>query len=429
MTQSLHAFPPGFLWGTATAAQQVEGNNTNNAWSVWEQQPGRILNGHKAGLACDWWGGRWQEDLDRAAATGQNAHRLSVEWSRIQPAPDKWDEAALEKYRIILQGAHQRGLQPMVTLHHFSNPIWLEERGGWENPETAKWFAEFVRRTVTALKGECSLWCTINEPNVYSTCAFLDGTFPPGKQDLLTTLEVMTQLVRGHAAAYRTIHEVQPEARVGMSVYYRSMHPASWLARFPTFVQSHIFNKIFPLATTTGKVDLLYKMVRVPEAAHTLDFFGVQYYSRDYIHFDISKPGDAFGRREYRPGVELSGGGYIANEPDGMLEALEWGSRCGVPLIVTENGTEDAEDRTRPKYLVQHVDKVWQAIRQGLDVRGYFHWSLVDNFEWERGWSQRFGLWGLDPETQARIRRPSVDVYESICKANGLPVELLEKYS
>ncbi|RMF45510.1 MAG: glycoside hydrolase family 1 protein, partial [Anaerolineae bacterium] len=130
MPQATFHFPRGFLWGTATAAHQVEGNNTNNNWYAWEQA-GRTV--HPSGLACDWWGGRWREDLDRAAEGGQNAHRFSVEWSRIQPEPDRWDEEALDHYRQMLQGMYERGITPLVTLHHFTDPLWLSEQGGWEN--------------------------------------------------------------------------------------------------------------------------------------------------------------------------------------------------------------------------------------------------------------------------------------------------------
>ncbi|PIW20257.1 MAG: hypothetical protein COW33_02895, partial [Anaerolineae bacterium CG17_big_fil_post_rev_8_21_14_2_50_57_27] len=174
-TASFH-FPRGFLWGTATAAHQVEGNNTNNNWWAWEQQEGRIANGEKSGLACDWWGGCWKEDFDRAAEAGQNTHRLSVEWSRIQPAPDRWDEDALEHYRHMLRGLRERGMTPMVTLHHFTDPLWLgdpstglrRERpgersgGGWETDAVVPLFENFTRKVVEALKEYCSLWCTIN---------------------------------------------------------------------------------------------------------------------------------------------------------------------------------------------------------------------------------------------------------------------------
>jgi beta-glucosidase len=430
MAQATFHFPRGFLWGTATAAHQVEGNNTNNNWWAWERQEGRILHGHKSGLACDWWGGRWKEDLDRAVETGQNAHRFSIEWSRIQPTPDRWDEEALDRYRAVLRGMLDRGLTPMVTLHHFSNPLWLEERGGWENDETPLKFAAFVRKAVEALKEYVSYWITINEPNVYATSAYVEGTFPPGKKNIGLSFKVMTNLVRGHAAAYRAIHDIQPEARVGLAVYYRSMVPASAspLDAFAAGIQKRIFNDTFPQAATDGRVHLIYKTVKVHEAAKTLDYLGVNYYSRDYVSFDLRSAGEVFGRRFYREDADLSGTGFIANEPEGFFEALKWGLQFNVPMLVTENGVEDAEDRMRPRYIAQHIQQLWRAVNFNYPVKGYFHWTLVDNFEWERGWTQRFGLWGLDLETQARIRRPSVDLYAAICKENGLSSEMVAKY-
>jgi beta-glucosidase len=430
MAEATIHFPRGFLWGTATAAHQVEGNNTNNNWWAWEQQPGRILNGDKSGLACDWWGGRWKEDLDRAAETGQNAHRFSIEWSRIQPTPDKWDESALERYRAMLRGMLDRGLTPMITLHHFSNPLWLEEQGGWENEETPRKFAIFVRKAVDALKEYASYWVTINEPNVYAYAAFSDGSFPPGKKDLNTSFRAMLHLLRGHAMAYKIIHEIQPQARVGLSINYRSIFPAtaSPLDKLIARMQSALFNDLFPRAAKDGKARFLYKTVHVPEAAGTQDFIGVNYYSRDQVTFDLRHAGKLFGRLFYPKDADLSSTGFIANEPAGFTEALKWSLQFNVPILVTENGVEDHEDKLRPRYLAQHVQQLWRAVNFNWPIKGYFHWSLVDNFEWDRGWSQRFGLWGLDVDTQARIRRPSVDLYAEICKENGLSSAMVTKY-
>jgi beta-glucosidase len=430
MAQATIRFPRGFLWGTATAAHQVEGNNTNNNWWAWEQQEGRILQGHKSGLACDWWGGRWKEDLDRAAEAGQNAHRFSIEWSRIQPTPDQWDETALERYRSILRGMHERGLMPMVTLHHFSNPIWLEEQGGWENDDTPAKFAAFVRKAVDALKEYVSHWVTINEPNVYAYAAFNEGVFPPGKRNIGSTFHVMLNLVRAHAMAYKIIHEIQPESRVGLAMNYLSIFPAtsSPLDGFVAGVQSAIYNDLFPRAARDGKVNFLYRTVRIPEAAHTQDFLGINYYSRNVASFDLSAVSTLFGRMKHPEGVEESATGFIANVPEGFYEAMKWGLQFNVPMIVTENGVEDHEDKMRPRYIVQHIQQMWRAVNFNWPVKGYFHWSLVDNFEWERGWTQRFGLWGLDIETQARIRRNSVDLYADICKENGLSNAMVEKY-
>ncbi len=423
-------FPRGFLWGTATSAHQVEGNNTNNNWWAWEQQAGHIRNGDKSGLACDWWGGRWKEDLDRAAETGQNAHRFSIEWSRIQPAPDRWDEDALERYRSMLRGMLDRGLTAMITLHHFSNPLWLEEQGGWENDDTPQKFGVFVRKAVEALKEYASYWVTINEPNVFAFSAYALGLFPPGKTDTSSAFRVMTNLLRGHALAYRIIHEIQPEARVGLSMHYRSILPASAspLDRWAAGFQSRMFNDMFPRAARDGKLRLIYKTVKVPEAAKTQDFLGVNYYTRDLMSFDLRHASTLFGHRYYRPDAELSGTGFFANEPEGFFEALKWGLQFNIPMLVTENGVEDAKDKIRPRYLAEHIMQMWRAVNFNWPVKGYFHWTLVDNFEWERGWTQRFGLWGLDVETQARIRRPSVDFFAEICKENGLSSGMVAKY-
>ncbi|MFZ6031637.1 MAG: glycoside hydrolase family 1 protein [Chloroflexota bacterium] len=432
MIQATFTFPRGFLWGTATAAHQVEGNNRNNQWWAWELEMGRIAQGHKSGLACDWWGGRWREDFDRAAEGHQNAHRLSIEWSRIQPEPNRWDEDALDRYRDMLRGLTERGLTPMVTLHHFTNPFWMAEVGGWENPKSPALFAAFVRKAVEALKEYASLWCTINEPNVYATAAYQLGTFPPGEKSLHKFLLVTENLLRGHAMAYQIIHEIQAQARVGLALNYRSFQPyRHWspldigVARF----QAHHFNHLVPQVLHRGRALTAMGMLNIPQAKGTQDFLGINYYTRDQVTFAPLKPGELFARRFYRPEAALSDTGYLANEPEGLFEALRWANQFGVPVIVAENGIEDATDRLRPRYLVEHIHQLWQALNYNVPIKGYFHWTLVDNFEWERGWTQRFGLWELDVNTQARRKRPCADLYAEICRQNALTSEMVEKYA
>jgi beta-glucosidase len=425
-------FPAGFLWGAATAAHQVEGGNKNNTWSAWEEQPGRIHNGEKAGLACDWWGGRWREDFDRAADSGQNAHRLSLEWSRIQPGPDFWDEDALERYRAILRGLRDRNMTACVTLHHFSDPLWVAERGGWENAETPALFARFVEKTVEALKEYCTLWVTINEPNVFTFNGWLLGAFPPGKRDLKAVGRVYVNLLKAHALAYHAIHRIQPHARVGIAQHYRAERPAGplvFMDQIPAGIIHRAFNTSFIDALVDGKLRLPTINAAVPEAKGTQDFIGVNYYTVEMVRLNLFKPGDLFSDRFYQPGTPLSETGFIAHAPDGMREALKWVKRYRLPIIVSENGVEDPNDRLRPRYLLEHLHQVWRAINYNYPVKGYFHWSLVDNFEWERGWSQRFGLWGLDTTTQMRIRRPSVDLYADICRQNAISREMVEKYA
>ncbi|HWT82784.1 MAG TPA: glycoside hydrolase family 1 protein, partial [Candidatus Methylomirabilis sp.] len=425
-------FPAGFLWGTATASHQVEGGNTNNNWYAWEQEPGRIRNGDHSGLACDWWGGRWREDLDRAAETGQNAHRMSIEWSRVQPAADRWDEDALDHYRTIIRGMVDRGMTPLITLHHFTDPLWLTEQGGWQSEKTAGLFAAYVKRVVEALQEYVSLWVTINEPNTYVYSGFIGGEFPPGKHSMDVGFGVMANMVRGHAQAYAAIHAQQRQARVGIALNYRGFLPASsWspLDKLIAGIQHRLFNQLFPRAFTDGTLDFVRSRLRIPEAAHTQDFLGVNYYTRDRVAFSLFHPGQAFGRNFYPKDADLSGTGFISNEPEGMFEALRWARGFKVPLIVTENGVEDADDHMRPRYLAQHVHQVWRAVNFNWQVKGYFYWTLVDNFEWERGWSQRFGLWELDVDTQARRRRPSADLYAAICRENGLSSEMVRRYA
>jgi beta-glucosidase len=430
MAQATFHFPRGFLWGTATAAHQVEGNNTNNQWWAWEQEPGRILEGSKSGLACDWWNGRWREDFDRAAETFQNAHRLSVEWSRIQPTPDRWDEEALDRYLEILRGLQERGIMPMITLHHFTDPLWISESGGWENEETVKHFEKFVRKAVETFKDYVSYWTTINEPNLYAFGGYLLGNFPPGQKSLPTTLRVMANLVRGHAAAYHAIHEIQPTARVGIAHHYRGIMPAkSWspLDRLFTSLMNSLSNEAIPQSLAKGVFRTPLGNQRIPQAKGTQDYIGINYYTIDIVGFSPSQPG--FLRRGFRPGSTVSKTGFLANEPEGMFDAIRWARQFGKPILITENGIEDADDSLRPAYLAQHIHQMWRAVNFNYPVKGYFHWSLVDNFEWERGWSQRFGLWALDEQTQGRRKRPSADLYGEICQENGLSSEMVARYA
>ena len=430
MPQATYHFPRGFLWGTATAAHQVEGNNTNNQWWKWEQ------DGHTngtSGLACDWWGGRWREDFDRAAEGGQNAHRLSVEWSRIQPTPDTWDEDALERYRAMLRGLRERGMTPMVTLHHFSDPLWLFERDGWEHGEVVSLFEKFVRKTVDALKEYCTLWCTINEPNVYALNGYVAGNFPTKHRGINIAMQVIANMLRGHAAAYRAIHEIQPEARVGYALHYRPMIAARpWfpLDLLMRNIRYEGVNMAFPSALSTGIMKSPVVKIQIPEAKGTQDFLGLNYYSVDTVSFHIGKRNELFTHSEFPADADLSDNNFIANIPEGMFDTIKWAVRTypNLPIIITENGVEDSDDHLRPRYIAQHIHQMWRAVNFNWPVKGYFHWSLVDNFEWERGWTQRFGLWALDIKTQKRTKRPSADLYAEICKENGLSSEMVQKY-
>jgi beta-glucosidase len=336
----------------------------------------------------------------------------------------------------MLRGMRDRGITPMITLHHFTDPLWLTERGGWETEAVVPLFDRFVRKVVVALKEYCTLWCTINEPNGYALNGYINHgvvAFPPGKADIKLAFQVLANLIRGHAAAYRTIHELQREARVGFALNYRSFTPyRSWspLDKLSVSIAFNSLNNSFPSALATGVMRTPVVSIQIPEAKGTQDYFGFNYYTRDYVKFDLRKPKTMFAHNFYANDADLSENKFLANEPEGMFEGLKWIVRTfpNLPILITENGVEDSTDHIRPRYLAQHIHQVWRGVNFNWPVKGYFYWTLVDNFEWERGWTQRFGLWALDEKTQKRTKRRSADLYAEICKENGLTSEMVQKY-
>jgi beta-glucosidase len=430
MPEATFHFPSDFKWGAATASHQVEGNNRNNDWWAWEQEEGRIKEGHRSGLACNWWE-RAEEDFDRAAELGHNAHRLSVEWSRIEPTDGHFDDDALGRYRAMLRALRQRDIEPMVTLHHFTNPLWFAEQGGWENPRAVALFDRYVARVVDALAEYCDLWCTVNEPNVVAALGWLFGVFPPGREDTRAALRVGRTLMRAHAAAYRRIHSLQPEARVGFAHNMRVFDPANPRSPFDRRVarwQDRFFNESFLAAVTRGRWILPLGFGLAWRLRRTLDWVGLNYYTRDVVAFDRRLPGQLFGRRFQPQDAELLDGGYGEFYPPGMGRCLKRLSRLRLPIYVTENGIPDADDDQRPRYIVTHLHQMWQVIQGCSPVMGYYHWTLVDNFEWAEGWTLRFGLIGLDPETQARQPRRSAYLYRDICRANAITPRIIDEY-
>lgn len=431
--EATHFFPKNFLWGTATSGYQYEGNSLNTDFWQWEQGEGRIAHGHKSGRACDWWEGRrWEEDFDRAAADGHNALRLSVEWSRIEPTPARWDEDALDHYREMVKGLRARGLTPMVTLHHYVNPLWVAERNSWETGEIVPLFQRYVRKVVKALGEHVSLWCTINEPNAYLYHCWVEGAFPPGKKDINLGFRAAVNLLRAHAAAYRAIHELQPHALVTLPILFTPIepaHPGSSLDRWATQTQFNLFSGLFPDAIRTGRMRRLFGGVSVPEVKGTLDFFGLQYYTAFVTRFDLTRAGELFGRRSFPPQAEVDDANYYASYPAGFFWSLKWAHQLGLPIYVTENGIGDEADKLRPRYTLAHLRQLWRAANFNWKVRGYFHWSLVDNFEWERGWTHRFGLYALDTETLVRTPRRSAQLYSEICKTNSLSSDIVARYA
>lgn len=419
--ESLNRFPDDFLWGTATAAHQVESQNFNNDWWAWEQA-GHIADGGSSHPANNWWS-RAEDDFDRAAALGQTAHRLSVEWSRIEPVAGAWDETAVARYREILLALRERGITPMVTLHHFTTPLWLVEKGGWENPEVVERFRRFTHHVVSQLGDLVNLWVTINEPMVYVFRGYFEGRWPPGKHDPLAGIRVARHMVEAHAFAYRTIHAIQPNAQVGIAKHMRVFDPLRPVVtdRLVAAIQDSLFNQAFLAALTDG-VFRIPPRRRIPVAVDTQDFIGLNYYARDRVVFDLGSPATLFGRLTTTPGAEVGPGDWGEMYPEGLYRLLMRLSRWRKPIYITECGVPDTADMERPRFLREHLRAVYRAIEEGAPVRGFFHWTLVDNFEWTEGWSLRFGLIGLDESTGNRLPKPAADMYAEICHSGALPV-------
>lgn len=427
---SPRTFPHGFLWGTATSSHQVEGRNANNQWWDWERQPGRIWHGDASGDACGWWGDA-APDFDRAAALGQNAHRLSVEWSRIEPRDGCIDERALERYRAMLQTLRQRGLTPMVTLHHFTNPRWLEAQGGWLNPQTLPRFARFVEQVVTALGDLCQLWCTINEPTIYAGMGYAAGRWPPGQINPLNARRVLANMLRGHAAAAAVIHRLSPAHRVGIVHNFHLFDPATPAPQdlAAAAAYDYLNNQALLRALRTGRIPPPFDtgLRETPHLRESSDFFGLNYYSRSRVALISRTPRWVFGHLYTPHDVEQSDARadektYGEIYPHGIYRALlRVYRRLNLPIYVTETGLPDADDDQRPRYIVNHLAEVHRAIQQGADVRGVFVWSLLDNFEWAEGWGLRFGLYAFDERTGARTLRRSGALYAAIARANALP--------
>ncbi|MHB0858013.1 MAG: glycoside hydrolase family 1 protein [Anaerolineae bacterium] len=417
------AFPKGFLWGTATSSHQVEGHNTHNDWWVWEQQPGRIADGSCSGVASDWWH-MAEADLATAAELGQNAHRLSLEWSRLEPVEGAWDETAVARYREILSAMQALGITPMITLHHFTLPRWLAERGGWLSSHAVSWFARYAERCVDALGDLCTLWCTINEPMVYIYSGYLRRNWPPGRGGVLAMLRGFHHMARAHAAAYHVLHRRQTDAQVGYAKHLRLLTPAmpgNRAERALTWGLDRLFNDAALEAFATGALLPPFGLDRrQPGRAPLLDYIGLNYYCRDMVSLDLRRKPKEWLRLVANPQSPYSLVGWGEIYPQGLYEAIQRVAIHQVPIHVTEYGLPDNTDTLRPRLLVEHVEAMCRAIRDGYPVRGAFFWSLVDNFEWSAGWSARFGLIALDPITQARRLTRSAHIYAAIARSNGL---------
>jgi beta-glucosidase len=318
-------------------------------------------------------------------------------------------------------------MTPLVTFHHFTNPLWLQQRGSWENVEVVPYFQRFVRYTCAALGDLCNCWVTLNEPLVYVALTYYTGIWPAQRRGFSVGMRVFRNFLLAHGAAYQTIHALQAQAQVGTAFPVRvftGLRPGNRLDRYAAALKRYLFEQIWLMATADGRI---HPPVGLGEYHHSLagsmDFIGINYYTRDLVRF-TPNPLALFGHEQFAPDAELSDQGrfkpYSQYAPDGLEQVVNEIKRFGRPIYITENGLPDRDDDQRPRWLVGHLRALHRAIQAGADVRGYFHWTFTDNFEWHEGWGLRFGLVELDPQTQERRPRPSAYLYAKIARQNGL---------
>jgi beta-glucosidase len=428
-------FPAGFLWGAATSAHQVEGDNRGNDWWRFEHEPGTIHGGECSGPAC-----RHHElydaDFALAQADGHNAHRLSFEWSRIEPEPGTIAGDAVAHYHDVLASLKRHGLRPMVTLHHFTNPLWIADRGGWEARATIDRFCDFVRFCAREYGSEVDWWCTVNEPEVYAFRGWSEGLWPPRKRDDSAALVVIANQLEAHGRAYRILHEEDRwdadgdgrPAWVGFAKHCPQFEPDRWwspLDRLRARLEDAVFNQALLEAPRSGRIDLWIPGARrvrrsLPELAGSLDFAGLNYYTRWMVR--------ATGREAHvaRRGARVTDLGWEIH-PAGLAQAASRLAALGKPVMITEHGFADASDRWRPGALVDALTALGGAIQRGVPVRGFFYWSLLDNFEWADGFRARFGLYRVDFDDPARprARTRTAEVYARIARSNAIEPGLL----
>lgn len=399
-------FPQGFLWGAATSAHQVEGNNIYNDWWEWEQKnqpPSKRSN-----LACDQYH-LYEQDFDLAKSLNHNAHRLSIEWSRIEPNQGEFNFAEIEHYIKLLKYLKSLNFKVMLTLWHFTLPKWVAEAGGWENRKTINYFQRFVEKIAPEIAEYVDFWITVNEPGVYVYLAYLMGEWPPQKKSRWSALKVTWNLSQTHKKVYKFLHTLTPQKPVGFAQNtqsFESSHKHSLLEQFSVIFSDIIENHSFYFLTKNHH-----------------DFLGLNYYFHHRFKHVTLKDVSEVTKQTLDMTHDVSDLGWEIY-PEGMFEVLSDLSDH-LPVYITECGIASTNDDRRVRFLVHYLQEVYRAMKSGVNVKGFFYWSLLDNFEWHLGFEPRFGLVEVDYKSQKRFVRESAKVYSEIIKHNGIPHKLM----
>ena len=416
------------LLGCATAAHQVEGG-LDNDWSRWTgEHPEAIAGGGDATVAIDHFR-RYRDDLAQLAAMHQTAHRFSVEWARVEPEPGRFDHTALEHYADVVRTCRRLGMEPIVTLHHFTLPAWLAAAGGVTASEAPARFARYVAACVEAFGDMVTWWVTVNEPTVLATLGYLEGVWPPGEQSLPRTAVASRGLLRMHAAAAEAINAVSRShgrvAEISIAHHERRVVPRDPRSRRDIAVAAlpdFLINRWFLRSCVAGRMLPPFgRGETVPGLAGTLTYLGVNHYSNEAVALDLRAPRRLFTRQEPIPDLPRSSFGWTIDPPAFRLALVNLWEEFRLPIMVTENGVADDNDELRPAYIRDHLGAVVDALEAGVDVRGYLHWTAWDNFEWAEGYTKKFGLFSVDGDTLQRIAKPSAAFYAEICRSRVVP--------
>jgi beta-glucosidase len=421
----VQTFPDGFLWGAATAAHQVEGDNTNSDWWDWEHRPDTNVP-EPSGRACEHYT-RYADDIALLADAGLNTYRFSVEWARIEPVEGEYDDEQLDHYLRMTDVVRAAGVTPMVTLHHFTLPSWLAEQGGWTDPATPERFARYCDRVVRRLGERVDWYCTINEPGNVAVGGYL-GVFgwPPGATDAASFRAAADGLTRGHRLARDAVKSARPEASVG-ATHGMQEWEGNLAGRPPMRAVRRMFEDIYLEASvdddyvgvqTYTRIDVRMPAILAPATAALA---GVPYLRNNVLPKILRQQFGAMPGPPKDDGVRRTEMGY-EYRPEAIGATLRRAAELhpGKELVVTEHGIATDDDAERVEFFHAGLQSVADVLADGIPVRGYLAWSLLDNFEWAHGYRTRFGLVDVDRTTMARTPRPSLGYLGRVARANAL---------
>jgi len=409
-------FQKDLLFGVATASTQIEGGDKNNTWYEWTKNHDKTRDGNDCFLANSHWK-NYKAHIDLMKELGNQIYRLSLEWARIEPEEGKFDKDVINHYVDEIKYLKSKGIQPLVTLHHFSNPIWFEKKGGFKNKKySIECFNRYTAYVVETLKDLVTDWCTINEPNVYATSCFLFGEWINEEKSFITTMKVMRNMAYCHIEAYKIIHELQKDSKVGIALNINTFQPKrkhNLIDRFTSWFMDRGFNMCPAYAMGYGK--LLFPMGISRKKGDYFDYFGINYYT--------TRECKGFGS-DFVEGSPRNNLNWTICAPNFRKEIIRFEKLFKKDIFITENGTCDSKDEFRPQFLVDHLS----AFADLPYVKRYYHWTFMDNFEWKEGLGPCFGLVKYNYSDATYEPRPSAYLYKEIIESHEINDKLKNKY-